>query len=111
MLDPGRRARADRRRQTHDGALCRRGGNRPDRPWPRMSCASPLGRANQLEGGRMRATAVVNRRLLLAVALVAAGALVLTALLVQRSGPPAARAADHLDAPGLMPPGGSVQSD
>jgi len=59
----------------------------------------------------MRATAVVNRRLLLAVAFVAAGALVLTALLVQRSGPPAARAADHLDAPGLMPPGGSVQSD
>lgn len=59
----------------------------------------------------MRAAALVNRRLLLVAAFVAAGALLLTALLVQRTGPPAARAADHLDAPGLMPPGGSVQSD
>src|SRR5437870_9264852 len=60
----------------------------------------------------MRATMVVNRRMLLIAAFaVAAGALALTALLVQRAGPPAARAADHLDAPGLMPPGGSVQTD
>jgi Domain of unknown function (DUF4331) len=60
----------------------------------------------------MRATMLVNRRmLLLATFAVAAGALALTAFLVQKGGPPAARAADHLDAPGLMPPGGSVQSD
>src|SRR5207248_617929 len=31
--------------------------------------------------------------------------------LVREGGPHAASAADHLDAPGLMPPGGSVQSD
>src|SRR5947208_6949504 len=60
----------------------------------------------------MRATALVNRRMLLIAALpVAAGALAITAFLVQKAGPPAASAADHLDAPGLMPPGGSVQSD
>jgi hypothetical protein len=49
--------------------------------------------------------------LVIAALAVAAGALALTALIVQRAGPSAARAADHLDAPGLMPPGGSVQSD
>jgi hypothetical protein len=60
----------------------------------------------------MRATMVLNRRMLLVVAFAAvAAALVLTALLVQQAGPSPARAADHLDAPGLMPPGGSVQSD
>ena len=60
----------------------------------------------------MRATMLVNRRtLLLAMFAVAAGALALTAFLVQKAGPSAARAADHLDAPGLTPPGGSVQSD
>lgn len=48
--------------------------------------------------------------LLIAALAVAAGALALTAFLVQR-GPSAARAADHLDAPGLTPPGGSVQTD
>jgi hypothetical protein len=60
----------------------------------------------------MRAATLVNRRMLLIAAFaVAAGALALTALLVQKAGPAAARAADHLDAPGLSPPGGSVQSD
>src|SRR6266568_6328611 len=60
----------------------------------------------------MRATVLVNRkRLLFAAFAVAAGALALTAALVQKAGPSAARAADHLDAPGLTPPGGSVQSD
>jgi len=60
----------------------------------------------------MRATVLVNRKtLMLAAFAVAVGALALTAFLVQRAGPPVARAADHLDAPGLMPPGGSVQSD
>src|SRR2546427_2335224 len=39
------------------------------------------------------------------------GAPAFTAFIVRGGGPPAARAADHLDAPGLMPPGGSVQSD
>jgi hypothetical protein len=42
---------------------------------------------------------------------VAAGALALTTFTVQKAGPTAARAADHLDAPGLTPPGGSVQTD
>jgi hypothetical protein len=41
----------------------------------------------------------------------AAAATVLTVLLVQRTQPSAAGAADHLDAPGLTPPGGSVQTD
>jgi Domain of unknown function (DUF4331) len=60
----------------------------------------------------MRATVSVNRRMLLIAALaVAAGALALTAFLVQQAGPSAARASDHLDAPGLTPPGGSVQTD
>jgi hypothetical protein len=60
----------------------------------------------------MRATIFVNRRVLLLTAFaIAAGALALTAFLVQRAGPSTARAADHLDAPGLTPPGGSVQSD
>ncbi|TML97344.1 MAG: DUF4331 domain-containing protein [Actinobacteria bacterium] len=60
----------------------------------------------------MRATMLVNRRMLMIAAFaVAAGALAFTALIVREGGPPAARAADHLDAPGLMPPGGSVQSD
>ena len=45
-----------------------------------------------------------------ALALAAVG-LALTLLLVQRGGPVAAKAADHLDAPGLTPPGGSVQTD
>ena len=59
----------------------------------------------------MRATALMSRRTLVIAAFAVAGALALAALLVQRTGPPAARAADHLDAPGLTPPGGSVQTD
>src|SRR5438128_1743761 len=60
----------------------------------------------------MRAAILVNKRVLLIAALaVAAAALALTASLIEKAGPPAARAADHLDAPGLMPPGGSVQTD
>src|SRR5436309_4452577 len=77
-----------------------------------MRSASTIGRANQGKGGRMRTTVSVNRRMLLLAAFaVAAGALVLTAFHLQKAGPPTARAADHLDAPGLAPPGGSVQSD
>jgi Domain of unknown function (DUF4331) len=53
---------------------------------------------------------LVNRRTL-ALAVLAAGAIVLAVLLVQKGGPPPAGAADHLDAPGLTPPGGSVQTD
>ena len=60
----------------------------------------------------MRATTLASRKALVAMAFAVAAAAALTAFLVQRAGaPPAARAADHLDAPGLMPPGGSVQSD
>src|SRR5436309_3699560 len=77
-----------------------------------MRSASTIGRANQGKGGRMRTTVSVNRRMLLLAAFaVAAGALVLTAFHLQKAGPPSARAADHLDAPGLTPPGGSVQTD
>ena len=60
----------------------------------------------------MRATIGLKRRgVLVAAFVVAAFALALTAALVQRAHPSAARAADHLDAPSLMPPGGSVQTD
>jgi hypothetical protein len=60
----------------------------------------------------MRAAVLVNRRtLMIAAFAVAAGAIALAAILTQRAGPSSARAADHLDAPGLTPPGGSVQSD
>ncbi len=60
----------------------------------------------------MRAAVLVNRRTLMIAAIaVAAGAIALAAILTQRAGPSSARAADHLDAPGLTPPGGSVQSD
>ena len=38
-----------------------------------------------------------------------AGAIALAVLLTQGAAPSSARAADHLDAPGLTPPGGSVQ--
>lgn len=54
---------------------------------------------------------MTSPRILTGTALLAALAgLVLAVLLVQR-GPSAAKAADHLDAPGLTPPGGSVQTD
>jgi hypothetical protein len=60
----------------------------------------------------MRAALLVNRRtLMIAAFAVAAGLVALAASLTQTAGPPSARAADHLDAPGLTPPGGSVQSD
>src|SRR5919197_4076220 len=76
-----------------------------------MRRASAIGVVrNQGKGGGMRALMLVNRRMLVIAAFaVAAGAL--TAFLIQKGGPPAARAADHLDAPGLTPPGGSVQTD
>jgi len=41
----------------------------------------------------------------------AVGALVLAAFLIGKAGLSSAGAADHLDAPGLTPPGGSVQTD
>src|ERR671938_1325044 len=49
----------------------------------------------------------LERRTLVFAALVAAvGAAVLTAFLIHQAGPSPARAADHLDAPGLTPPPG-----
>lgn len=49
----------------------------------------------------------LDRRTLVFAALVAAiGAAVLTAFLIHQAGPTPARAADHLDAPGLTPPPG-----
>src|SRR5919198_1513583 len=60
----------------------------------------------------MRSHTLVGRRnLVFAVLLAAAAGLALALLLIQRGGPVAAKAADHLDAPGLTPPGGSVQTD
>ena len=64
------------------------------------------------EGGQMRAAVLVNRRtLMIAAFAVAAAVIALAAISTQKAGPSSARAADHLDAPGLAPPGGSVQSD
>ncbi|MEN3342248.1 MAG: hypothetical protein V7644_1652 [Actinomycetota bacterium] len=48
---------------------------------------------------------------MLAVLVAAAAASVLAVLLAAKAAPSPARAADHLDAPGLTPPGGSVQTD
>ena len=60
----------------------------------------------------MSSARLVNSRMLrLAAFAVAAGAIVFAVLLTQRGGPAPAGAADHLDAPGLTPPGGSVQTD
>ena len=60
----------------------------------------------------MTSARLANRRTLgLAVLFAVAGLIGLAILLIQRGGPSAARAADHLDAPGLTPPGGSVQTD
>ena len=60
----------------------------------------------------MRAGVLAHRRtLMIAAFTAAAAALALAAVLTQKAGPSSARAADHLDAPGLTPPGGSVQSD
>ncbi|HZE28867.1 MAG TPA: DUF4331 family protein, partial [Gaiellaceae bacterium] len=59
----------------------------------------------------MRAYRMTSPRILTGTALlVVLTGLVLAVLLIQR-GPAAASAADHLDAPGLTPPGGSVQTD
>jgi hypothetical protein len=64
------------------------------------------------KGEGMRSTRLVNRRrIVLAAAFAAVSAAVLAVLLIQRGGPAPASAADHLDAPGLTPPGGSVQTD
>jgi uncharacterized protein DUF4331 len=59
----------------------------------------------------MTSARVANRRMFGAVVLVAATGALAALLLMQRSGPAPARAADHLDAPGLTPPGGSIQTD
>ncbi len=60
----------------------------------------------------MTSARLVNRRTLgLTVLLAVAGAIVLAVLLAQKAAPSSAGAADHLDAPGLTPPGGSVQTD
>src|SRR5437762_14198254 len=59
----------------------------------------------------MTSARVGNRRMFGAAVLVAAAGALAALLFMQRSGPAPARAADHLDAPGLTPPGGSVQTD
>jgi hypothetical protein len=53
----------------------------------------------------------LNSRAVLVAAAAAALALTLTLLLTQGSGPTTAGAADHLDAPGLTPPGGDLRLD
>jgi hypothetical protein len=60
----------------------------------------------------MNVASLASRRLL-ALAALALGAalLVAAALLTSRSAPGAAGAADHLDAPGLTPPGGDLRAD
>ena len=60
----------------------------------------------------MRSHRLASLRTLLLAGLFAAAAAVLLAVLLARGGGPgSAKAADHLDAPGLTPPGGSVQTD
>ena len=59
----------------------------------------------------MTAARLANKRALGLTVLLAVGAAIALMLLLNRSGPAPARAADHLDAPGLTPPGGSVQTD
>jgi hypothetical protein len=59
----------------------------------------------------MRSHRLARPQTLWVAALVALAAGLVLALLVAKDGPSAARAADHLDAPGLTPPGGSVQTD
>ena len=54
----------------------------------------------------MTAGRLTNKRVIALAALVAIGALVLTAFLVQKAAPRTAGAADHLDAPGITPPPG-----
>jgi hypothetical protein len=60
----------------------------------------------------MRAQRLASTRTLgLATLVAAVVGLVFAVLLIENGGPGSARAADHLDAPGLTPPGGSVQTD
>jgi Domain of unknown function (DUF4331) len=60
----------------------------------------------------MSAQRLASTRTLGLAALVAAVVgVVFAVLLIQEGGPSSANAADHLDAPGLTPPGGSVQTD
>jgi hypothetical protein len=59
----------------------------------------------------MTSVRVANRRMLGVAVLVAAAGAIAAVLLLQRGGPAPARAADHLDAPGLTPPGGTIQTD
>jgi len=59
----------------------------------------------------MTSARVANGRLVGVAVLLAAAGAIAAVLLLQRSGPAPARAADHLDAPGLTPPGGSIQTD
>ena len=54
----------------------------------------------------MTAGRLTNKKTIALAALVAIGALVLTAFLVQKAAPRTAGAADHLDAPGITPPPG-----
>ena len=58
----------------------------------------------------MTLSGFINRWAALATAL-AVGAALLTVFMVMRGGPPSAVAADHLDAPGLAPPGGDRRLD
>jgi len=65
-----------------------------------------------MKGGARMTARLADRRTLGLITLVLMGAaIVLTAFLMQKAGPPAASAADHLDAPGATPPGGDVQRD
>ena len=59
----------------------------------------------------MTARNILSPRVVVALVAAAALALALTVLLVQKSGPSTAGAADHLDAPGLTPPGGDLRLD
>ena len=59
----------------------------------------------------MTARRTLSSRVVVVAFAAAALALALTVLLVQKSGPSTAGAADHLDAPGLTPPGGDLRLD
>ena len=58
----------------------------------------------------MTLSGFINRRAVIATTLAVSAAL-LAVLLIVRGGPPGAVAADHLDAPGLAPPGGDRRLD
>jgi hypothetical protein len=59
----------------------------------------------------MKARLVSRKTIGLAALVVAVGSIFLAAIVGRAAGPSSAGAADHLDAPGLTPPGGSVQTD